>query len=224
MLRLITDFGDVAFLACIAAVLLTRLLWLRQTPVAVAFALAIVLCSGITVLGKIAFHFSDAYFPFLGVRSPSGHVSLSTTVYGCCAILLGADKERWMRIVIWVVSAAFIAAVALSRVLLHAHTSGDVAIGLLFGACSLVLFSYCRPRGPLLPLTWQPLAAAVLVAAILVPLGRFESGAMLAKVAHRVRLMLQDRVLSRPVEHDARPVEPLTVPTETSASRMSGST
>src|SRR5258708_24529776 len=126
MLRLITDFGDVAFLACIAAVLLTRLLWLRQTPVAVAFALAIVLCSGITVLGKIAFHFSDAYFPFLGVRSPRGHVCLSTTVYGCCAILLGNDKDRWVPLVVLAASTAFIAPVAPLRVFVPARTCRHV--------------------------------------------------------------------------------------------------
>ena len=194
MLHVITDLGDVALLAPASAVLFVYLLCLKRAHTAAIWALTVALCAALTLLGKVMFHFGDAYFPFLGVRNPSGHVSVSTAFYGCGALLVGTHAKPWMRLAIGLASTALIAAVAASRILLHAHTPSEVVVGLLIGLCCVAWFAHAFLQRPFRPLPWQPLGAAMLGLVILMHGERFNSNALLSSFAHQFRLILQERM------------------------------
>lgn len=194
MLHVITDLGDAALLAPASALLLVYLLCLKRAHTAAIWALAVALCAALTLLGKVVFHFGDEYFAFLGVRSPSGHVSMSAAFYGCGAFLVGVQTRPRMRIAIGLASAALIAAVAASRILLRAHTPGEVVVGLLIGLCCVAWFAHALLQRPFRPLRWQPLGTVMLGLVILMHGERFNTNALLSSVAHQFRLMLQEGV------------------------------
>jgi membrane-associated phospholipid phosphatase len=75
-----------------------------------------------TIFAKLALYTCGSNISLVELRSPSGHTSISVTFYGCSALMLSADKERRTRL-LFVLGSGFIAvAIALSRVLLEAHT------------------------------------------------------------------------------------------------------
>jgi membrane-associated phospholipid phosphatase len=66
------------------------LIWVRFPRAALWWAAAAALCIGSTALLKIYFYSCP---PFAEVRSPSGHTSLSTLVYGGIAVIIAAGRD-----------------------------------------------------------------------------------------------------------------------------------
>ena len=63
---------------------------------------------------------------------PSGHALSSLCFYGVMAGLLSArTKSVWLRVVIWVIAAALVVAIGLSRIYLGVHYPSDVLAGYL---------------------------------------------------------------------------------------------
>jgi membrane-associated phospholipid phosphatase len=119
---LITGLGNAALLLPATTVLLLYLLRARSWRAATAWVAALGLCAGLTVAAKMMFHACGEQFPTLDIRSPSGHTSLSTTFYGCGALMLSANQSWSRRLAALLASAGLIVAIAASRVALHAHT------------------------------------------------------------------------------------------------------
>jgi membrane-associated phospholipid phosphatase len=145
----VTDFGDGAVTLPLAALTLLFLL-LSHWPRAAA-ALAVSLAAGGFAIAPLKLVLQSCGYHLLQTTllNPSGHVVMSTMIYGALAIILGDAVSDWRR---WVIRAAFILliiAIARSRLVLHAHNAGEVAAGFLVGLGALAIF-YCL-RGAAMP-------------------------------------------------------------------------
>jgi membrane-associated phospholipid phosphatase len=151
----LTEFGDVAVLLPLAAVMLSWLVCMRLRHGAAAWwVVAVALCAGVTAILKIFFYGCP---PASDLHSPSGHTSLSTLVYGAITWVSASEGAGLRRMMILAAGAGLILAIAISRLLLHAHSAPEVGVGLTIGGGSLALFgqrySRCRAAGVwLLPL------------------------------------------------------------------------
>ncbi|HEV2549953.1 MAG TPA: phosphatase PAP2 family protein [Stellaceae bacterium] len=155
LLNLVTDLGDSALLLPASALLFAYLLYLRAASVARIWVMALALCALLTLLLKVAFYTCGMAVPVLAMRSPSGHTSLSTTFYGCAALMMTGDKERATQVMVLAGGTFLALAVALSRVLLHAHTMSEVALGLTIGVLCVVWFGSAYLGRPPLSVPWR---------------------------------------------------------------------
>ena len=133
-----TWMGSVGLAICaiLAFALFRHFLWRR------AAIWLLVTLAGATVLSlalKSAFH-RPRPTPFFGAvphtySFPSGHSMFSFCFYGVLAGLLTARIEsRPLRILIWIVAAALVLSIGLSRIYLGVHYPSDVLAGYLAGA------------------------------------------------------------------------------------------
>jgi membrane-associated phospholipid phosphatase len=151
----LTGFGDVALLLPLAA---TIFLWLQlsgATRAAAWWAFSVAVCIAVTAVSKI---FLWGCPPISGLRSPSGHVSLSVLVYGATVFVIAVEGGTLRPSIAVAGGMALILAIAASRLLLDAHTVPEVMIGWVVGSASVALFARryrrLRPKnarlGPLL--------------------------------------------------------------------------
>lgn len=141
----ITDLGDSGLLT---ALLLAGVLHLLARGNKVA-ALALLTAFFTAVFGiglvKLLFLGCASEFRQMGIRSPSGHTTLSMAIYGTYGVLLAKSLPRYG----WMAAAGGISlalAIAFSRVWLHFHSAPEVAIGLLIGSCAVMLSWGCILR------------------------------------------------------------------------------
>ena len=144
-LNALTEFGDVAVLMPLAAAMLVWLLLMRSPRGAIWWAIAVALCSGLTAILKVSFYGCP---PTPDLRSPSGHTSFSTLVYGAMTLVSATESAGLRRILTVSGSAGFILAIVASR--LTPHSGPEVGLGLVIGISSLTLFGqgYLRCRAP----------------------------------------------------------------------------
>lgn len=160
----ITGFGNSALtllLACAVAAYLA--LVLKRLRLGAALLLATMGGTAFTLLVlKLAFRVCGGG----PVASPSGHAAMSAVVYGCLGLLLSRGSPYRPQIL--AATAAFVAAIAFSRVELGAHTALEVAIGLAVGSACAAGFGLVLRHEPPGPLRWKPflpIAALVIAAA-----------------------------------------------------------
>jgi len=136
----VTDLGDSAVTLPLATLALLYLL-LAHWPRA-ALALAISLAAGGAAIGALKLALQSCGHRLLQttVIDPSGHVAMSTLIYGALALLLGSALAGAWRGAVYLAFALLIAAIALSRLVLHAHNLGEVLVGLAVGLGALILF------------------------------------------------------------------------------------
>jgi len=162
MATFITNFGDIAVTLPIAAMILVWLLRSPESrPLAGAWALAVVVCGG--AIGLLKVYFSACSTSI--VDSPSGHVGMSTLVYGGLALMVAA---HWRRTGVPAAAAGvgIIAAIAVSRVMLGAHDTAEVLVGLAVGAAALGIFAKALIRDlPTVPA--KPILASVVLIVVL---------------------------------------------------------
>jgi membrane-associated phospholipid phosphatase len=171
VVALITGLGDAALLLPAAALLLLYLVRTRSWRTARGWVAVLALCAGLTVAAKMLFHACGGQFLAFDIRSPSGHTSLSTTFYGCGALILSANQSWGRRVAVLLASAGLSVAIAASRVALHAHTIEEAAAGFAIGLLCVGLFaSHYLPRAVYLP--YWPIPAMVIVALALLTHGR----------------------------------------------------
>jgi hypothetical protein len=185
---LITGLGDAALLLPAAALLLLYLVRTRSWRTATGWVAVLALCAGLTVVAKMVFHACGGQFPALGIRSPSGHTSLSTTFYGCGALMLSAHQSWGRRLTALLASVGLSVAIAASRVALHAHTIEEAAAGFAIGfLCVAVFATRYSPRAVHVP-HW-PVPVMVTLALALITHGRHLSvEGLLDRTADRLRL------------------------------------
>jgi membrane-associated phospholipid phosphatase len=136
----ISDAGDSVVLICLAA-LLVAMLWRYQSwKAASTLLLALVACAIVMVCLKLAL-IACGHTWNAGMVSPSGHASMSVAVYGALAVVAARQTRYRQQIAIALGSIALIAAIAISRVTLGAHSVAEVALGVLVGAAALSLFA-----------------------------------------------------------------------------------
>jgi membrane-associated phospholipid phosphatase len=147
--------GDAALLLPLAATIWLWLLMSRAPRAALAWAAAVGFCCALTAVLKIFFWGCP---PISELRSPSGHTSFSTLVYGAIAVIVAVEGGRRRPQLAAASGAGLVLAIAASRLLLDAHSLAEVVIGSLIGGAFLALFgrAYWRRRpqnarlGPLL--------------------------------------------------------------------------
>ena len=137
----VTDFGDSAVTLPLAAATIAFLFLSGWSRAALALALALAGC-GIAI-GLLKLGLESCGHPLLhtDITNPSGHAAISTTVYGALALLFGhrlPAGRRWFPVV-----GAFIlvSGIAVSRVVLDAHSLPEVAIGLSIGLTAVAVFA-----------------------------------------------------------------------------------
>src|SRR5262249_3231614 len=103
--------------------------------------------------------------PWLGrsLANPSGHAALSATFYGSLTLLaLDRVGSRIGRVILGLLAVLAIVAIAWSRVVVHAHTTPEAALGLGAVLLSVRLFAIGRGHGPA-PKLVLPLIAVLLL-------------------------------------------------------------
>ena len=188
VIALITGLGDAALLLPAAALVLLYLLQTRSWRAATGWVAALTLCAGLTVVAKMMFHACGERLPALDIRSPSGHTSLSTTFYGCGALILCANEGWDRRLAPLLASLGLILAITASRVALHAHTIEEAGAGLAIGLVCVAFFaaSYL-PRAIDLPY-WPIPLAAILAFALLTHGRHLSAEGLLDRMADRLHL------------------------------------
>ena len=166
-MRNLSSLGDAALLIPASVFLAGYLLATGRRWIAGAFATALGTCWAITVALKLFFRGCGASITDLDVVSPSGHASFATLFYGAVALLAGMGRGRPVRAAVAGMAAALVAAIAVSRVAIGAHSAAEVAVGLGLGVASLLLFERLQGRHderplPLWPLLLGPVAALAL--------------------------------------------------------------
>lgn len=185
--RLITDTGDLIVTFPLALTLIVMLTATGARRSALAMAGGLLLCFGTLGLLKLVFvACGDDWHA--GLRSPSGHTGMSTYVYGCYALVLAHLLGRRRAPLILVALALVVVGIGGSRLALHNHTPIEVAVGLLVGINSLLVFArYQRlasERGRLQP--WW-LFSALLFALLFLHGNHAQAEGLLYRLARTLR-------------------------------------
>lgn len=167
LLHAVTDLGDAALLLPASVFLVAYLLYFSTASVARIWVSTLALCAFLTLFLKVTFFTCGATVPALDLHSPSGHTSLSMTFYGCAALMVSADKGRATQIAMFAAGTLLVIAVAISRVLLHAHSPTEALLGLTIGIVCVAWFGRRFFALPPLSLPWRwALAVVVLLALV----------------------------------------------------------
>jgi membrane-associated phospholipid phosphatase len=157
-MHLFGNLGHVVLLLPLSLALLGYLVSIGARRDVGALALSLVACLTITLFAKLFFEACGGKVPHLRIESPSGHESFSAAVYGCLAILIATGRPARQRLVIYAGAALLILLIGFARVVTRAHTPEEVALGLLIGVASTVLFRSLRREPRLLPIPWRGIA------------------------------------------------------------------
>jgi hypothetical protein len=76
-----------------------------------------------------------------GLESPSGHACMAVVAYGSIAWIAGSGRSAQVRLLLGIVAFFAILAIAISRVMVGAHTVIEVLVGLEVGALALLSFA-----------------------------------------------------------------------------------
>jgi membrane-associated phospholipid phosphatase len=139
--RGVTNFGDSVFVLPMAMGAMAYLGCRGHRSLAVALAVAIAGCGLAMVALKLLFGSCVIRFGATGIVSPSGHVAMSTVVYGCFAVLLARrGGPGWRSVAPMTGAVALIGAILVSRVVLLAHSVPETEVGLAVGALFVLGF------------------------------------------------------------------------------------
>ena len=137
--KLATHFGDSTFLLPLAIGLVSALMW-QSRSLAFRFGLVVAADLILTLSSKLWFYASGGN-TYLNILSPSGHASLSVTVYGCLAVALASKRPQAEQAFILGTAAVVALTIIVSRIALYAHTPEEVVFGSLIGGICVAAFS-----------------------------------------------------------------------------------
>ena len=147
----LTNFGDLAVSMPVALGVALFFYYRDRTDLALIYGLNVVLAVAAAMVLKLVFAATNAtlWEPMLGMSNgaPSGHVVDAVAVYGGAAILVGLTSQGAARIVLGLIATALIVCVGLTRIILGAHTPGDVVAGLIVGGAAVILIGIACRRG-----------------------------------------------------------------------------
>lgn len=134
LIGFITDLADQAVILPLVLAVLALLMALGEARAALWWAVAIAAALGGVLIAKIVFIPCGHLLPVLDIRSPSGHTA-SAAAYGGLLVLAGqAMSAPVRRYAALGLGALVVAAVALTRIALHAHTVPETLLGAAIGA------------------------------------------------------------------------------------------
>ena len=164
IIQYLTNLGDLAVLLPLSALVLAWLLFRPRWDAAFWWVLSVALCSAATAILKI---FNNACPDAISANT-SGHTSLSLLVYGAIFLLVSARYGKWQRAILASAGIALALAIAVSRVLVGAHSITEVVIGMTIGSASLAIFliGFRRTFPVELPI-WPLAVPAILVVLLL---------------------------------------------------------
>jgi undecaprenyl-diphosphatase len=144
-MSLLTKMGESEFLTPVIGISLAAFLLLRRWKIATVFALGIWIVNFLITYTKNFFRIprpSPMFYPAGGYSFPSGHTSSAGIVFLIIAAGWGSViKNRFLRAAGYVLFAAVIVVVGISRMYLNVHWLTDVVGALLLvSSCTLVLF------------------------------------------------------------------------------------
>lgn len=183
----VTAFGDSAVLLPCMVVLSFWLSAFRATrALAWQWLLLLALVAALVAASKLAFMVWGIGISSLDFTGASGHSALSATVWPTLLSLLGRGRRRDFSFAGAVAGLVFAMAIAMSRVMINAHSWAEVFVGFFLGAAAAGFFlrklgSRWRLEDPVWPL--------VLILLLLFPITcrfRFPSEHLLHVVAKRL--------------------------------------
>ncbi len=165
----VTMMGDSLTLTALAVTLVVTFAVYRHWRAGVAVLLAMVAAAAFVPMIKSILQRPRPTALYSGAEAfsfPSGHATLSMTVFGIIAVILADGRSARVKFAIYLSAASLVGAIALSRVYLGAHWPSDVVAGLLFGLAmvSVVAFLLHHIASPL-PIHKMAVALAVVFAA-----------------------------------------------------------
>jgi membrane-associated phospholipid phosphatase len=166
----VTSFGGQAVILPILILVILILLVSGQRRAAFWWAFSVVLVLGLVLVAKIGFIPCGRYVPALDLRSPSGHAGASMAVYGGLAVLVARlARTRALGGLALLCGFGVALAIAVTRVVLGAHTVSETVLGGAIGLIAPILLAtrqdlFLRP----VRLKWiWLLVAPVIVVALL---------------------------------------------------------
>lgn len=185
----VTALGDSTLLLPLSAAVAV-VLWVHRSP-AVALAWAAPLALSLGGLAALKVFGYACGLEVLGtlVVSPSGHAAFGAAFYGTVGMMAARRLDGWRGGAVLLAALAVVAAVAVSRVKLSAHSVPEVLIGVSIGGVAVLLSAWTLARVAV-PQGVRPAPAlagpAVAVAMLAAPL--------LALVIGGYRLPVEDRI------------------------------
>jgi membrane-associated phospholipid phosphatase len=134
LIGFITNLADQAVILPLVSAVLVLLMVLGEARAALWWAVAITMALGGALIAKIVFIPCGHLLPMLSIQSPSGHTASAAAAYGGLMVLaaqaMGSPVRRYA---LFGLGTLVVAAVALSRILLHAHTVPETLLGAAIG-------------------------------------------------------------------------------------------
>jgi membrane-associated phospholipid phosphatase len=195
-----TSIGDTIVIVAVAAAAIGWMLWRRAWRFAAGLCAALIIAEAFVYLLKAALRLprpENLYVGPDGYSFPSGHATMSATLFGILGWFIFATMSGPRRIVGLAAIGALVGVIATSRLYLSAHWPSDVAAGLLVGAGLAAGFGLAFRNADLKALRADGLIA--IAATALLTVGTWHAttsyGANMATYARRV----SDAGLSSPI-------------------------
>jgi len=149
---IIANSGDVAVIAPCAAAVAILLVIQRRGKETVGWLVGFAVCAAAILVSKAtlgSFRLTILGQIFRADGFPSGHVGLSTALYGGLALLVWSTARAWVSIATAALATAFVLLIGAAVCILGWHHTLDVLGGLMVGLASLSImagFGAARPR------------------------------------------------------------------------------
>ena len=148
LVNFVAAFGDALFLLP-ASVALFTYLYLVDPPAAAVWSRALVLCLFSVGVAKIGGRMLTEVVPAdqqsgrlaAALVSTSGHAAFAAMFYASLWVVARRQLAERTHLLLYVLSAALISAVAISRLLLAAHSTLEVLVGTTLGLTFAVMFA-----------------------------------------------------------------------------------
>jgi membrane-associated phospholipid phosphatase len=146
LIRFVTDLADQTVILPLITAVLLLLIAVGELRAAAWWAAAMALSLGGTLIAKLVFIPCGHLLPALAVQSPSGHTAAAAAAYsGLMMLAAQATRAPGGRYVALGLGAVIVALVAVSRVMLHAHTVEETLVGAAIGAVAPLMLILPQP-------------------------------------------------------------------------------
>lgn len=138
-LHIITDFGDAAVTGGLTIGYAAYYLYTKQLTRAAAIVAPFLTAAALIGIAKLALYSAcTPSIPLIDLKSPSGHTALSVAAYFTIAWVMASELPGKWRYVPYVIATPLVFLIALSRVLLGAHTPADAVVGCAIGLIAAI--------------------------------------------------------------------------------------
>jgi len=140
----ISELGDWVVTTAVTLVALFWLMWRRNRRTALYLCLAVLIPSIFSFLMKLTLRVTrpiDLNSGWDSYSFPSGHVAVSTALYGFLLVIIICEERSLRRLAAIVFAALVVLSIAFSRLYLGAHFLSDVLAGLSFSTAWVALLS-----------------------------------------------------------------------------------